>query len=413
MTASARASLRRRNDLGTRKATSPTAAQLNPFAAPTLGLGPIRPIPIRSFGMCWRATRDILTPNTALRRVLKLKHMAVGAFVLVLIGQCGYDSDVAPTVRDATQRSAVAEPSASPEVSRAERGEHDVSLHGSDESASAASNGQQEVGGGTAIEALSLLPVKGRAPMTSYERDRFGPAWLDADRNGCDTRNDMLAQYLQGVTLEDNDCVVATGAYDDPYTGARIDFWQGHGALIDIDHVVSMGNAWATGAFGWQIKKRAAFANDPLNLLPADAGANRQKGDGDAATWLPPNQSFRCSYVSRQVAVKSKYDLWVTAPEKAAIERLLTSCPDETLLADVWGASTVVDHNITDPTESGEDAGAESPSVTPVPGSSVLVGSVYFGNCDAVRAAGAAPIRLGDPGYGNHLDRDGDGTGCE
>jgi septal ring factor EnvC (AmiA/AmiB activator) len=39
--------------------------------------------------------------------------------------------------------------------------------------------------------------------------------------------------------------------------------------------------------------------------------------------------------------------------------------------------------------------------------------STYFKNCDAVRAAGAAPVRLGDPGYAGHLDRDGDGVGCE
>ena len=85
--------------------------------------------------------------------------------------------------------------------------------------------------------------------MTGYDRDRFGPAWLDADRNGCDTRNDILSEYLQVITLEDNGCVVAAGDYDDPYTGVWIDYWQGDGALIDIDHVVSLGNAWATGAF--------------------------------------------------------------------------------------------------------------------------------------------------------------------
>ncbi|HET6392883.1 MAG TPA: excalibur calcium-binding domain-containing protein [Blastococcus sp.] len=36
-----------------------------------------------------------------------------------------------------------------------------------------------------------------------------------------------------------------------------------------------------------------------------------------------------------------------------------------------------------------------------------------FKNCDAARAAGAAPVRIGQPGYGTHLDRDGDGIGCE
>lgn len=106
------------------------------------------------------------------------------------------------------------------------------------------------------------------------------------------------------MTLKSNERVVAAGSYDDPYTGSTVDHWQGHGSLIDVDHIVSLGNA--------------SFANDPLNLLPADAGANRQKGDGDAATWLPAEKSYRCEYVSRQVAVKAKYDLWVTSAEQAA-----------------------------------------------------------------------------------------------
>ena len=310
---------------------------------------------------------------------MKLKHLVVGAVLLVLVGQCGDDSDVVAGTRDrdSTQRSDPAPPSASPASSS------------------------------PALVALSLLPVKGRAPMTGYDRARFGQAWLDADRNGCDTRNDILGEHLQVVTLEGNGCVVATGSYEDPYTGSRIDYWQGHGALIDVDHVVSLGNAWATGASGWQIRKRAAFANDPLNLLPTDAGTNRQKGDGDAATWLPPNRSYRCEYVSRQVAVKAKYDLWVTAPEKAAIRRVLAPCDGQALTRDEWGASTEVDHNISGPVEATESpaAAATDPSRS--------AASVRYDSCDAARAAGAAPVRVGDPGYGTHLDGDGDGTACE
>jgi len=67
-------------------------------------------------------------------------------------------------------------------------------------------------------------------------------------------------------------------------------------------------------------------------------------------------------------------------------------------------APTRVDHNITDP-GAGSDPGGSSTT----PGS----GEVYFENCDAARAAGAAPVDAGDPGYGPHLDRDGDGIACE
>ncbi|WAH96192.1 GmrSD restriction endonuclease domain-containing protein [Arthrobacter sp. MMS18-M83] len=51
------------------------------------------------------------------------------------------------------------------------------------------------------------------------------------------------------------------------------------------------------------MEQRTAFANDPLNLQSVDGPTNLQKGDGDAATWLPPNKSFRCDYVARQISV--------------------------------------------------------------------------------------------------------------
>ena len=72
--------------------------------------------------------------------------------------------------------------------------------------------------------------------------------------------------------------------------------------------------------------QREAFANDPLNLLAVGRPANLQKGDGDAATWLPPNKAFRCAYVARQVCVKTAYGLWVTAAERDALNRELNRC---------------------------------------------------------------------------------------
>jgi hypothetical protein len=90
--------------------------------------------------------------------------------------------------------------------------------------------------------------------------------------------------------------------------------------------VVALSNAWQTGAFKLSIEKRTEFANDPINLLAVKGSLNSQKGDGDAATWLPPLKSYRCNYVSKQIAVKSKYGLWVTPPEKAAMKSILAKC---------------------------------------------------------------------------------------
>ena len=180
-----------------------------------------------------------------------------------------------------------------------------------------------------ALEELEKLPVKGRAPKTGFSRNQFGSQWTDTDRNGCDTRNDILKRDLSAVVFREKtrNCVVETGVLNDPYSGQTISFQRGEktSALIQIDHVVALSNAWQTGIFQSTVKVRTNFANDPLNLIAVKGSLNSQKGDGDAATWLPPNKAFRCAYVSRQIQVKVKYGLWVTKSEKEAMLRVLQS----------------------------------------------------------------------------------------
>jgi hypothetical protein len=160
-----------------------------------------------------------------------------------------------------------------------------------------------------ALPLLATLPVRERGPKLGYARDQYGPAWADTDRNGCDTRNDILHRDLGGPDIKPgtHDCVVLTGTLADPYTSTQIRFERGGASEVDVDHVVALGNAWVTGAADWPFKQRLALANDPLNLLAVEASANRAKSDGDAATWLPPNHAYRCAYVARQIAVKAKY----------------------------------------------------------------------------------------------------------
>ena len=177
--------------------------------------------------------------------------------------------------------------------------------------------------------------TKGRAAKTGYTRAQFGQTWADVDRNGCDTRNDILKRDLTGEVFKEKtrECVVLSGTLIDPFSGETINFVRGNVSSMEvqIDHVVALSNAWQTGAFKLTIKERTEFANDPLNLLAVKGRLNSQKGDGDAATWLPPLKSFRCDYVSRQIAVKLKYKLWFTAPEKEAMIRILKSCPEKAL----------------------------------------------------------------------------------
>ena len=180
-----------------------------------------------------------------------------------------------------------------------------------------------------ATASIETLAVKGRAAKTGYDRSSFSH-WRDPDRNGCDARNDILRRDLTNLVIksDSNGCKVLGGVLADPYSGKNIDFVFG-ASLVDIDHVVALSNAWQTGAFQFTSEIRLQFANDPLNLLAVSASLNRQKGDGDAATWLPPTKSYRCQYVARQIAVKKKYGLWLTKPEKVAMSTLLAKCPKE------------------------------------------------------------------------------------
>jgi hypothetical protein len=190
---------------------------------------------------------------------------------------------------------------------------------------------EQEPGMATAV--LETLAVKGRAPKTGYTRAQFGPAWADVDRNGCDTRNDILKRDLTAITYraKTRNCVVESGTLIDRYSGETINFVKGNisSMEVQIDHVVALSNAWQTGAFKLSADQRKALSNDPLNLFAVKGRLNSQKGDGDAATWLPPLKNFRCSYVAQQIAVKAKYSLWVTAPEKAAMVFILAKCPTQ------------------------------------------------------------------------------------
>ncbi|WP_304608046.1 HNH endonuclease family protein [Gordonia effusa] len=180
---------------------------------------------------------------------------------------------------------------------------------------------------------LHSLTVKGRAPKTGYGRSKFGRAWDDnvsiaGGHNGCDTRDDILRRDLVAVVLRSGTCKVERGTLHDRYTGKIIDFVRGERTSnqVQIDHVVALADAWQKGAQQWTSGKRLEFANDPANLQAVDGAANRQKSAGDAATWLPPNKSYRCTYISRQIAVKATYGVWVTPAERDAMSRVLDSC---------------------------------------------------------------------------------------
>ncbi|MBQ6355189.1 HNH endonuclease [Candidatus Saccharibacteria bacterium] len=180
----------------------------------------------------------------------------------------------------------------------------------------------------SALTILAKLEIKGRAPKTGYKRTEFYDGWPNI--NGCSLRQ-IIIKREAGDSAELSGCDVIKGKFTEPYTGkifeafAKSDFSK----HIQIDHVVALSDAWQKGAQYKTKEERFQLATDPLNLLAVDSSANQQKSDGDAATWLPPNKSFRCQYVARQTSVKYKYGLWVTQAEHDAIAKVLETCPSE------------------------------------------------------------------------------------
>jgi len=176
---------------------------------------------------------------------------------------------------------------------------------------------------------LSHLAVKAAAPMQGYSRARFGTPWADVDGNRCDTRDDVLRRDLLQVTLRARStCVVASGVLHDPYTGRTIRFVRGArtSGAVQIDHVVALADAWRTGAAAWTQAQRLAYANNPFVLLAVDGPSNEAKGDGDASQWLPPRRAFDCRYVAKQIAIKTRFALWLTPAEHDGMAAVLAGC---------------------------------------------------------------------------------------
>ncbi|MDQ1597540.1 MAG: hypothetical protein QOI70_964 [Microbacteriaceae bacterium] len=289
----------------------------------------------------------------------------------------------------------------------------------------------------TATALLATLPIKGKAPMTGYVRTAmFGAAWIDEDRNGCDTRNDILSRDLTSVQKEGS-CRVVRGELTSPYTGQVIHFVRGQltSTAVQIDHIVSLGDAWQTGAQQLSQAQRVALANDPINLFAVDGRSNEQKSDGDTATWLPAAKAFRCTYVGHQVSVKATYGLWVTQAEHDAMLRVLSDCRDARAVSSPFAPAPPVIAPAPAAPAPAPAVVAPVPAppvkaaapVAPAPAPAAVSGCSpnYSGQCvpivsdvDCAGGGGNGPAYLtgtvtviGTDVY--QLDRDHDGIGCE
>lgn len=181
--------------------------------------------------------------------------------------------------------------------------------------------------------AADRLAVTGWDRASDFRRSAFGEAWSDDvfvefGHNGCNTRDDILRRDLVDLVIRPGTCYAQSGTLRDPYSGAVIAFTRGPdtSSAVQIDHLVSLSDAWYKGAREWGDQRRRDFANDPRNLIAVDGKSNFDKAFRDVGSWLPPNAAFRCEFVARVVEVKAAYGLSVTARERDAIADVLAGC---------------------------------------------------------------------------------------
>ena len=183
----------------------------------------------------------------------------------------------------------------------------------------------------TQLEGLRVAP---RHHPVGYVRAAFGSAWFDIDGNGCNQRDDVLlrdavpgtARYAQQGRCDHD---VLAGTWVDPYTGRRLVFddlkLPAQAEAIQIDHLVPLAEAWASGAADWSADRRKGFANDLAELLAVDGPTNASKGDDDPAAWRP-RKGFQCTYAVRWIGTKARWDLAVDRPERRALTAMLGYC---------------------------------------------------------------------------------------
>ncbi|MGV9351245.1 HNH endonuclease family protein [Streptomyces spiralis] len=177
-------------------------------------------------------------------------------------------------------------------------------------------------------EALAEMPVRDE-DRTGYERSKF-KHWIDADRDGCNTRAEVLKAEAVVAPVQGANCTLTGGQWYSPYDDRYIDGPRG----LDIDHLVPLAEAWDSGAYAWSAKEREAYANDlgdDRALIAVSAASNRSKADQDPSTWLPPAVGYRCTYVTDWVTDKTRWGLSVDPAERDALSDLFSQCPNTTV----------------------------------------------------------------------------------
>ena len=141
-----------------------------------------------------------------------------------------------------------------------------------------------------------------------YNRDDWGN-WIDEDKNGLNTRHEVLAEESLIKPVISNNKVIK-GKWFDKYTGKYFT----NPSDLDIDHLVPLKNAHISGASNWSKKKKNRYYNYlkyDNHLIAVSKSANRNKSDKSPVNWLPPNKEYQCEYVREWFKIKTAWGLTI------------------------------------------------------------------------------------------------------
>ena len=172
------------------------------------------------------------------------------------------------------------------------------------------------------VIANTLQLVVADDKTTGYNRSSF-KHWIDADKNGCNTRAEVLIEEAITKPKVGSKCALTGGKWFSAYDGVEVT----SASKLDVDHMVPLAEAWRSGAWKWSAAQRQAYANDLSDaraLIAVTLSTNRSKGDKDPSLWLPAKE--QCTYTENWIAIKVKYSLTVDAKEATKLNSLVNAC---------------------------------------------------------------------------------------
>jgi len=217
---------------------------------------------------------------------------------------------------------------------------------------------------GTPAQAESLQLVVAADHTTGYSRALF-KHWIDVDKDGCDTRAEVLIEEAVTKPKVGAKCTLTGGKWFSAYDGVEVT----SASKLDVDHMVPLAEAWRSGAWKWSSAKRQAYANDlddARALIAVTLSTNRSKGDKDPALWMPAKE--QCTYTQNWIAIKTKYSLTIDTKEATKLNTLISTCgPSVTNKPKILPIPTPGTFNEPPPTDIPTPAPTEVSTSTPGP----------------------------------------------